>query len=475
MITTSTNNTYWGGQTDSYGIDHRILVNNSKTNTDVQFILDEKTSIYAHSFIILVRAPSLLDNSTIAKVKKSKKKKSDGYAIEFNKSEHIQSHALIRVLDFCYSGQIDTKELNPLKAVEVMKIAGIYKLEGLHQYCVKFVQNSISPDNIFKLLKHCDSNGVEKGKQICIDYAVDHDELFTSASAEHEVLGFKLYQEVTTAILKAKKSEKHEVQLAHDDPIVPNFKAIYESDTSKDISFSFQSEEIKVHKAILLEQSPQLTELIFEESKKNSQILTLDPMRYGNITTDAFDSMFRFFYYNEQHMDIIHACQLFLFAREMKLEKLTLTIQNVLSHSDFSLHSILHILEVSFSPLMDINPELQRQLQDNGLRYALQNIDKIDFLPLRTMSPTIGMQLLILLQRILADSWSEIYNSSSPRITSDRTLRAASFTHGGSPEKSKSDVSEELSSDRGDRKRTLDRKKKKEKEKSPPSSKRTNK
>jgi len=175
-------------------------------------------------------------------------------------------------------------------------------------------------------------------------------------------------------------------------------------------------------------------------------------------------------------MDIIHACQLFLFAREMKLDRLSMAIQSVLSHSDFSLHSILHILDVSFSPLMEINPELQRQLQDNGLRYALQNIDKIDFLPLRTMSPVIGMQLLILLQRILADNWTDIYNASSPRIATDRNLRAASFTHGNSPEKSKSDVSEELSSDRGDRKRTLDRKKKgKEKEKSPPSSKRTNK
>jgi len=241
---------------------------------------------------------------------------------------------------------------------------------------------------------------------------------------------------------------------------VANFKSIYEFDNLKDMSFSLQAEEIKVHRAILLNQSPQLTELIYEESKKNPQILSLDP-RYGNITAEAFDSMFRFFYYNEHHMDIIHACQLFLFAREMKLDKLSIVIQNVLRDSDFSLHSILHILDVAFSPLMEINPELQRQLQENGLRFALQNVDKIDFLPLRLMSPLIGMQLLILLQRALGENWAEIYQSSSPRIiSSDRSLRAASYTNTtSSPEKSKSDISEELS-DRSDRKRTLDRKKK---------------
>jgi hypothetical protein len=170
--------------------------------------------------------------------------------------------------------------------------------------------------------------------------------------------------------------------------------------------------------------------------------------------------MFRFFYYNEQHIDIIFACQLFSFARDMKLDKLSVAIQSVLSHSDFSLNSILHILDVSFSPKMEINPELQRQLQDNGLRYALQNIDKIDFLPLRMMTPVIGMQLLILLQKALGDNWGEIYAAASPRINStDRPIRAASFTQGGgSPEKSKSDMSDELSSER---KRTLERKKKK--------------
>jgi len=132
--------------------------------------------------------------------------------------------------------------------------------------CVKYVQHHLAPDNIFKLLKQCDSSGVDKGKQICMEYAVDHEDLFTSAEAE--VLGFKLYQEVTTAILKAKKTEKHEVQLAYDDPIVSHFKSIYEADQTKDLSFSLHNEEIKVHRAIIVNQSTQLTEFILNEEKK---------------------------------------------------------------------------------------------------------------------------------------------------------------------------------------------------------------
>jgi len=259
-------NSYFAGQSDGHGIDHRSLVNNSKTNPDVQFMLDEKSTIYAHSFIISIRAPLLLENSSIAKTKKTKNKKKDEHVITFNKSDQKLSPALLKVLEYCYSGQIDHSSLNPSKAVDIMKISGIYKMVGLHQICVKYIQNSLAPDNIFKLLKQCDSNGVEKGKQICMEYAVDHEDLFTSAEAE--VLGFKLYQEVTTAILKAKKTEKHEVQLAYEDPIVSHFKSIYEADTTKDLVFSLQNEEIKVHRAILMIQSPQLTELIINEEKK---------------------------------------------------------------------------------------------------------------------------------------------------------------------------------------------------------------
>jgi len=402
----------------------------------------------------------------LRKLKRKKKKKvTEGYFIEFAKSENLHVHALTRILDFCYSGQVDYGTFTPFKALEVLKISGIYKMEGLHQFCIKYVQSSINEDNIFKLLFSCDKEGVEDGKKICIDYAVNHEDLFTSAEAE--VLGFKLYQEVTTAILKAKKEEKHVVKLAFEDPIVENFKTIYESD-NKDTTFFLHDQEIKVHKAILMNQSSaELVELVTENEKKNNQYYTLDA-KYNNITPEALDSMFRFFYYHETKMDILHACQLFLFCKEMKLGKLSHTIEIVLNQKEFNLNSILPILDVAFSPLMNTNPELQKQLQHNGLRFAVENINKIEFIELQKMNPLIGMNILQLLQKGLSESWDIISQISTPRIQSERITRGSSFT------KTKSKASENnvtddtitLSETGGRRRvrqqkfRTLDRKKK---------------
>jgi hypothetical protein len=376
----------------------------------------------------------------------------------------VHIHALTRILDFCYSGQVDYGTFTPFKAIEVLKVSGIYKMEGLHQFCIKYVQSSINEDNIFKLLQNCDNIGSEKGKQICMEYAVLHEDLFTSAEAE--VLGFKLYQEVTTAILKAKKQEKHEVKLAYEDPIVENFKTIYESDT-KDTTFFLQGEEIKVHKAILMNQTPEIIELVIENEKKNNQYYTLDP-KFNNITPGALDAMFRFFYYHETKMDILHACQLFLFSREMKLTKLSHTIEIVLNQKDFSLHSLLPILDVAFSPLMSTNQELQKQLQTNGLRFAVENIDKIDFASLQFMSPVIGMYILKLLQQGLSESWDIIAQSATPRIQSERITRGSSFTVFTEKDKSKNDLIEDItvsettsnSTRRRVKHNTLDRKKK---------------
>jgi len=264
---------------------------------------------------------------------------------------------------------------------------------------------------------------------------------------------------VTTAILKAKKAEKHEVKLAFEDPIQENFKTIYESDT-KDTTFILHGEEIKVHKAILLTQSQELLDLIIENEKNHNQYFTLNA-KFSNITPEALDAMFRFFYYHESKMDILHACQLFLFSREMKLTKLSHTIEIVLNQKDFNLNSLLPILDVAFSPLMSNNPDLQKQLQINGLRFAVENINKIDFVALQFMSPLIGMNILKLLQQGLTETWDIIAQTATPRIQSERIVRGSSFTEPKTKAKAEiytDDTHSETTTQQ--RRRTLDRKKK---------------
>jgi len=331
--------------------------------------------------------------------------------------------------------------------VDTMKIAGVYKLEGLYQFCIKYVLESITRDNISKLLKHCDATGAATGRQLCIDFAVNRDTRFTSGDIE--ILGQKLYSEVTAAQLKSKKQDKPEVQMAYEDPIVNDFKTVYESDT-KDIIFNLQGQEVKVHKSFLLIQSAEFTQLVNEESRKNPNVLSLH-QKYCTISSGAFDSMFRFFYYGFKNFDILHACQLFLFAREMRLDKLSIAIEFALSKKDFNQQSILPILDVAFNPLLNSNPDLQKQLQENGLKYAVQNVDKIDFGVLMYMSPIVGMNILISIQHVLGNNWA---NYSEATSTINDLPKSPSFNIGHFKTESRSDVSDENSmSERGDGKK----------------------
>jgi len=199
-----------------------------------------------------------------------------------------------------------------------------------------------------------------------------------------------------------------------------------------------------------------------KRAKKNSVNFTLDP-KYGNITVQAFDSMFRFFYYGVQHFDILHACQLFQFAKDMNLYKLSQTIEQVLSRKEFSEFSIIPLLDVAFNPLLNSNQDLQRQLQEDGLRYAVKHSDKIDFTLLQYLSPCVGMNILLLLQQTLRNNWGTISHTVDSISLHDLPIKSSSYNHTAiRTQSSNSEFSQEDLSERSEnKKRTLYRNNKK--------------
>jgi len=91
----------------------------------------------------------------------------------------------------------------------------------------------------------------------------------------------------------------------------------------------------------------------------------------------------------------------------------------------------LALLDVAYNPLMADNP-LQRKLKDGGMKFVIQHVDKVDFLPLQYMSPLIGTQILQQLQQVLAPNWRSMVlssprsnNSESPRKFSSSTVPSA--------------------------------------------------
>jgi len=181
--------------------------------------------------------------------------------------------------------------------------------------------------------------------------------------------------------------------------------------------FFIQGEEVKAHKAILIDQSVELTSLINQQEdgkdiKKAGGPIVLDE-KYYNISPQAFEAMLRLMYYSEQDMDLLYSCQLFLFAHDFNLIKLSALIEKIISTREASVTNVLALLDVAYNPLMASNPDLQRKLKEAGIRFVIQNVDKIDFVPLQNMSPLIGTQILVQLQQVLAGNWRTMMQSAS--------------------------------------------------------------
>jgi len=275
----------------------------------------------------------------------------------------------------------------------------------------------LTMDNIFRLLKFSDSMDVPEAKTICIDFALQSPDFFTSANAED--LGFKLYQEVTSLLLKHHQNPNKKglmvIDMSPEDTIVRDYKHIYGStDVSGDIAFNIHGEEIRAHKAVLADQSAEFAAFIahYEATKdpKKANAVYLED-KYGRIQHKAFDGMLRFLYYGEVSIDMLSACELVPFVKDFKLQKLCTLLEKIVGGQDVSTPTCLPVLHVAYNPLMGENPSLQQKLKQEGLDYAVTNMDKIDFKPLEFMSPQISSHILQRLQQTIGNKWTSLGGS----------------------------------------------------------------
>lgn len=169
-------------------INHSKLVN-ERVYTDIVFVVETK-QIKAHKSIIQARCPNL--------VKKSVKKLTEGKGfkrIDLNEKDHITEDALTRVLVYLYSGQVDWSTISQIQVVHLINAAVVYELERLAQLCERYLQEHLTLDEAYTLLKESHDLNIERAKKIVFYYALDHYTQFI-ANARAKELGIDLFQEV---------------------------------------------------------------------------------------------------------------------------------------------------------------------------------------------------------------------------------------------------------------------------------------
>jgi len=203
------------------------------------------------------------------------------------------------------------------------------------------------------------------------------------------------------------------IDTSAEDTIVRDFKHIYGStEVTGDITFNIRGEEIRAHKAILADQSAELFSLIqqydINRDPKKASALTLED-KYFRISHKAFDAMLRYFYYSEQNIDMLHGCELYPFVRDFKLQKLSQLLESIIGKQNVGLVTCLPVLDVAYNPLMNDNGSLQTKLKQEGLDFAVFNLEKVDFKPLESMSPVISSHILQRLQQTVGSKWTSSF------------------------------------------------------------------
>jgi len=118
--------------------------------------------------------------------------------------------------------------------------------------------------------------------------------------------------------------------------------------------------------------------------------------------------MLRYFYYSDTNISMLHATELVDFSKDFHLNKLYKVLEKVIGGQDISIETVLSVLDVAYNPLLEENPALQKNLQEEGLNFAVNQVDKINFEPLQMMNPVIATNILQALQRKIGKNWNNI-------------------------------------------------------------------
>jgi len=128
--------------------------------------------------------------------------------------------------------------------------------------------------------------------------------------------------------------------------------------------------------------------------------IQIDHEKFSRVHGSAFEDMLRFFYYNEETLDLLNVCRLVEFAKEMGLVKLMRLLERNIEASPITIESAPYLLEVAFTQL-DENPDLKQKLNERALSFLVEHMDDIDFRSLDTMPPKIGATIIMGIQWVV--------------------------------------------------------------------------
>lgn len=396
-----------------------------RTFSDLHFAFRDK-KIFAHSYVIWIRAEGLLGPKDKANLDKKKKKRETGATtIESSGKDRVFSPRVIELLfEYIYGGSVKFSTLSQHDILHLNVAAKQYKLDRLAYMCELYLRETIALENVHTLLKLSHDLKETSVKNTCLAFAVKHYAQFITNKGGISEIGIDLFQEVVTR-QAAPNAEKDELPPAPPSDYLKHWQHLYDEMLFADTLAKVGTDKVRFHRAVLAAHSEPLANHL----KNNSG----DEVVFNGISGEAFKSLLRFVYFGDTKIGATPATELINFCKQFELPELSRVCEDKIRES-IDTNTVLDILAVTYLPYMEKRSDVQ-DLRRKALNFLLEHLTSVDLSPLRKLPPVIALDVLFACQAHeaklpLPDSSS---NSAAPQTPSSATSPAAAAAASSSP------------------------------------------
>jgi len=364
-----------------------------------------KETVAAHTCIVQKRCEALMKDPAI--VKKSTKRKNQT-TVQV-KEGALSQDALGWILSYLYSGSIDLKSMKNENILQLVAAAKKVKLARLLWLCEHYLQENLTMDNVFSILKHSHEMKEADVKSFCLAYAVQYYNKFIANKDGVRLLGIDLFQEVASASAEKGAAKKLPNDPAPPCTLVKDFNAIYNEMVNADGFVKCGGQTIKFHKAVLGASSPEFANLLGSNQSREDwgdATGTGQGIDISNVDAPAFTGFLKYIYYHDENIEPRPACQLIAFANKYKLKNLESLCSTIIKNN-VTVDSVLPILGVTYLPQMKDKPDLTKDLRGRAIKYVVTHLAEVDLAPLRKMDQQISVDILLARQDFAKNGPSE--------------------------------------------------------------------
>jgi len=338
-------------------------------------------SIHAHASVICCRCEEIIG---FPNPDEKSKKKTKRLEIKINPNS-VNAAAMSKILEFLYTGMVDFPKLADKEILFLVKAARHFKLDRLSYLCERWLNEHMTIESVFHLLKAATDLEEDRIKGFCLQFALKHYNDFIANKDGIYILGIELFQEVVAAF-QTNPAPPASIypEGGPPDTLLEDFKKLYDRMPYSDLNVTCGPENIKCHKAILT---------AFSDSLANNLVKDDTPQ---NISATAFKSLLQFCYFGHGEVDAKPACELVAFCRRNKLATLLRICEDKIRNS-INADTVLDILGVSYLPA-DGKQDLVDELQAKCFPFILEHLDQVNLSMAKAFNPLMTIDLLLQLQ-----------------------------------------------------------------------------